>query len=271
MEFRIYEWIVYLYGTSIILYFADFIRENRRLNRIAFWILTVVWGLQTFFFILRMVRVGHIPVITPFETLFFFSWLLIALSLILNLIYRIDFFLFFFNLIGFSLLVFNLFSSPSPEVYHRSFLTSRLMVIHITFALASYVSFLASAVLSGMALFLNRLLKRKRWTPFLRRLPSLDTLSRLSFLLILFGVPIYIIAIILGLIWGFLVLPTPFYLDVKVWLSFLVLGTYCFYLYAAKVKEWGFRTLALWNLLFFLLVVANFLSSRTISMFHQWF
>ncbi|MBE3555151.1 MAG: cytochrome c biogenesis protein CcsA [Thermicanus sp.] len=271
MELRLYEWIVYLYGASIVLYFADFMKQNRKVNRIAFWILTVVWGLQTFFFILRMVRVGHFPIVTQFEALFFYSWLLITFSLLLNFLFRIDFFLFFLNVAGFIVFVINLFANPSAAILPGEILTSRLMVIHISFALVSYVAFLASAVLSGMTLLLHRMLKGKKWNALLRRLPNLDRLGRSSFLLILFGVPIYLISIILGLIWAGLVLKTPFYLDVKVWLSFIVLGVYSFYLYAAMKKGWGAIPLATWNLIFFLLVVVNYISSRTISMFHQWF
>lgn len=270
METRFYEWIVYLYGISIILYFADFMRENKRLSRIAFSLLILVWGLLTFFFMMRMVRLGHFPIFTPFETLFFFSWILITLSLLFHWIYQVHFFLFFFNLVGFAAMVLSLFSSPGTAVDHGTFLTDRLVVIHVTFALTAYALFLASAVLSVMVLLLNRLLKKKRWTPLLRRLPSLEPLSRLTLMLILFGVPIYLISIILGLIWAFLVFKAPFFLDVKVWLSFLVLGIYAFYLYAAKVRRWSSLTLSIWNLLFFLIVIANFLSSASISMFHPW-
>lgn len=46
---RIYELIVILYAVSVLLYFIDFVQNNRKANSIAFWLLSIVWVLQTAF------------------------------------------------------------------------------------------------------------------------------------------------------------------------------------------------------------------------------
>ncbi len=57
---RIYELIVILYAVSVLLYFIDFVQNNRKANSIAFWLLSIVWVLQTAFLILRMFETGKV-------------------------------------------------------------------------------------------------------------------------------------------------------------------------------------------------------------------
>jgi HemX protein len=266
----IYDLIIYLYAISVLLYFSDFMSRNPKANRIAFWVLTIVWGLQTIFFVSRMIDKNYLPVITQFETLFFYSWLLVTLSLIMNYFFRIDFFLFFTNVVGFAIMVMNLFSDPDVDPKIGAEISSHIMFIHITLAFLSYAAFLLSGVSSLMYIIQDRLLKEKRWTPLLKRLPSIGQLSHFSYLLVLFGVPLLVLSLILGSIWAYKILPDPFWLDPKVWFSILVLIAYSIYLYGKTVSGWIGRKLALWNMVAFVTVLINYLISRNISIFHQW-
>src|SRR5690625_3209879 len=97
----LYVVTIVLYSLSVFGYFIDFLTNNRKANKIAFWLLSIVWVLQTFFFITRALQYTRLPVITPFEGLFFYAWLLVSLSLLINRFFRIDFFVFFTNVVGF--------------------------------------------------------------------------------------------------------------------------------------------------------------------------
>jgi HemX protein len=83
------------------------------------------------------------------------------------------------------------------------------------------------------------------------------------------GVPLLLLAIILGVIWGRLVLPEQFWIDAKVLLSTLVLIAYSFWLYKRFSDTWQMRKLALFNLTAFALLLINFLATDT-SSFHRW-
>ena len=97
---RLHEFTVVLYALCVLLYFVDFLTSNRKANRIAFWLLAFVWGLQTIFLILYMLKTGRFPVLTIFEGLYFYAWVLITLSLVINRLLRVDFIVFFTNVLG---------------------------------------------------------------------------------------------------------------------------------------------------------------------------
>lgn len=55
---RLYELSILLYVLSILLYFIDFLQRNRKANQVAFWLLSIVWMLQTFFSCFGLCRQG---------------------------------------------------------------------------------------------------------------------------------------------------------------------------------------------------------------------
>lgn len=265
----IYDLTIFLYAASVLFYFNDFLQSNRKVNRLAFGLLAVVWALQSAFFVSQMAEKSYFPVITLFETLFFYSWVLVTLSLVINYFFRIDLLVFFTNVIGFVVLVLSMFLPETPLTAVSETLTSELLLIHITLAMFSYGAFSLSMIFSAMYLLQHKMLKEKRWTPLLRRLPSLDMLEVYAYRMNVVGVPMLLLAIILGIIWGKLVLPEKFWLDAKVLLSILVLGAYSYWLYKRFSDNWQMRRLAQFNLTAFLLLLVNFLATD-ISKFHSW-
>lgn len=267
----IYDLTIFLYAASVLFYFHDFLHRNRKANRIAFGLLAVVWVFQTAFFISQMSAKAYFPVLTLFETLFFYSWVLVTLSLLINYFFRVDLLVFFTNLIGFAVLTLSMFvSSPSGlTTVQPETAVSELLFIHISLAIVSYAAFSLSMIGSGLFLLLHKMLKQKRWTPMLNRLPSLDQLERFAHQLNILGVPLLLLSIILGAIWAHLVLHGLFWLDSKVWLSLIVLIFYCVWLYKRMMNEWQGRKLATWNMIAFIVLLVNFLLSD-ISRFHYW-
>jgi HemX protein len=104
-----YNLILVVYAGTVFLYCIDFLHHNRKANQTAFWLLSIVWGLQTFYLIYNALRLQALPFFSQGDTLFFYSWLLISLSLIINGLFKMDFLLFFANLVGFTVLSFSLF------------------------------------------------------------------------------------------------------------------------------------------------------------------
>lgn len=63
---RLHEATVLLYAISMLLYFIDFLNNNQKANRVAFWLLSIVWVLQTIFFVSVCVENGKVPGIDDF-------------------------------------------------------------------------------------------------------------------------------------------------------------------------------------------------------------
>ncbi|MDR6226446.1 cytochrome C assembly family protein [Desmospora profundinema] len=262
-----YDLIIYIYALSLLFAFSDLLQSNRRNRRLALVFLVAVWSFQTVF--LAWKAVAQFPVLTGLDSLLFYSWALVTATLIINWFARIHLFVFAANLVGFAILAAHFFTSPAESPVAKVLL-SELVFIHVTLAFLAYALFSLSTVFSGLYLVGNRLLKRKRWNQTLRRLPSLGKLQLFSHRLNMGGVPLLILALILGLVWAHETLGPASLLDPKVIGSLLVLGAYSTSLYQKVRKRWGGQRLAWWNVLSFFTIVINYLISSAGLSFHQW-
>lgn len=268
---RLHELTIIVYALSILLYFIDFLYSNRKANKVAFWLLAFVWILQTIFLLLFMVDTGRFPVLTIFEGLYFYVWVLVSLSLGINRLMKVDFIVFFTNVVGFAIMVIHTFA---PIQYDSEVmvgqLASELLFIHITMAILSYGAFSISSVFSLLYVIQYDLLKRKKWGKKLIRIADLAKLEHMSHVLNVIGVPMLLLALILGLQWAYMKLPDVVWYDAKVIGSFIVLTVYGIYLYLRVGKGIQGKNLALWNLASFLIVLINFFLSGQLSSFHIW-
>lgn len=269
---RLHELTVVLYAFSVLLYFFDFIHHNRKANRIAFWLLAFVWVLQTVFLFFYMTKTGRFPVLTIFEGLYFYAWVLVTLSIVINHLLRVDFIVFFTNILGFTVMAIHTFA---PMQYHSQImakqLVSELLLIHITMAILSYGAFSLSFVFSALYLLQYDLLKQKKWGTRLVRLADLDKLEKSSYITAVIGVPMLLLSLILGLQWAFLKVPGMPWYDMKIIGSFLLLTAYSIYLYLRIGKNLSGRKLAIWNTASFLIVLINFFLFGRLSSFHLWY
>lgn len=267
-----YELVMIIYACSVLLYFIDFLHYNRKVNLAAFWLLSIVWLLQLMFFILRGIHEQAIPLFSKFDTLLFYSWVLISLSLLANWFFRMDFLLFFANLIGFTVMAFSLYM-VGHEVTHplvAEQLRSEWLIIHIFMAFLSYAAFTISFIFSGIYLLQHHWLKKKKWYKQFRRWPSLDQLDRYSFYFNLLGVPLLMLSLILGIIWAYQLFSTSFWYDSKVIFSLFALFMYTIYLYQRVAKGWLGKKIVELNIICFLVLLVNYLISSFFSDFHLW-
>ncbi|MBV7506011.1 cytochrome c biogenesis protein [Bacillus sp. sid0103] len=269
---RLHELTVVLYAFSVLLYFFDFLHHNRKANRIAFWLLAFVWVLQTVFLVSYMYKTGRFPVLTIFEGLYFYAWILVTLSIVINHLLRVDFIVFFTNILGFTVMAIHTFAPMqySSHIMAKQ-LVSELLLIHITMAILSYGAFSLSFVFSSLYLLQYDLLKRKKWGTRLIRLADLDKLEKSSYILAVIGVPMLLLSLILGLQWAFLKVPGMPWYDMKIIGSFLLLTVYSILLYLHIMKNVSGRQLAIWNTAAFLIVLINFFLFGRLSSFHLWY
>ncbi|MCK1991725.1 inner membrane protein YpjD [Peribacillus muralis] len=268
---RLHEVTVLLYAISMLLYFMDFLNNDQKANKVAFWLLSIVWVLQTIFLFLYVWKTGRFPVLTIFEGLYFYAWVLVSLSLIINRLLRVDFTVFFTNVLGFMVMAIHTFAPVQIEsqvLAQR--LVSELLLIHITFAILSYGAFTLSFVFSLLYLIQYDLLKRKKWGKRLLRLGDLTKLEHMSYVLAAIGVPLLVVSLILGIQWAYIKVPGVSWLDMKIIGSFILLVGYSVFLYLKIRKQMYGRTLAFLNIGSFMIVLINFFLFGSLSTFHFW-
>ncbi|MGM7636505.1 cytochrome c biogenesis protein CcsA [Bacillus sp. Hm123] len=269
---RIHELMVILYAASIMFYFIDFLNQNKKANRIAFSMLAIVWVLQTIFLFLYMKQTGRFPVLTLFEGLYFYAWVLITMSLVMNRLLRMDFMVFFTNVIGFVIMAIHTFApvQMGSEAMAEK-LMSELLLIHITMAILSYGAFSLSFIFSLLYLLQHRLLKMKKWSQRLWRIGDLQKLAKLAYIFNAIGVPMLLLSLLLGLTWKFMKLPEVSWFDAKIIASLVMLTIYSIFLYL-KVRRGVYeKTLAQINCAAFFIVLINFFLVSRLSSFHFWY
>ncbi|WP_226667420.1 inner membrane protein YpjD [Metabacillus litoralis] len=268
---RINEVTIILYALCVLLYFIDFLNNNRKANRAAFWLLSIVWLLQTIFLFARMFETGRFPVLNMFEGLYFYTWVLVTLSVVLNKFLRAEFIIFFTNIIGFIMMAIHTFAPAQYEsAAVSSQLVSELLLIHITMAILSYGAFSLSFVFSILYTIQYDLLKKKKWGKRLLRIEDLSKLDHMSYVLNVIGVPMLLLSLILGIIWAYIKVVNFHWYDAKILGSFMVLLTYSAYLYIRIVRELQGRSVALMNIAAFLVLLINFFLFGSLSRFHIW-
>ncbi|PGC87791.1 cytochrome c biogenesis protein [Bacillus toyonensis] len=268
----IYHIAIILYACSISLYFIDYFQSNRKANRFAFWLLSIVWVLQSIFMLLRATDSETNPILTLLSGIYFYVWLLITMSLVINRFMRVDFLVFFTNVVAFGVSAFSIFTplgKMSPVLAEQ--LVSELVYVHVGMAIISYATFTVSFIFSIMYLLQYRLLKKKKWNARLRRLGNLPKLESTSYGLNLFSVPFFLLAILLGCIWGYTKLDNFHWYDTKVIGSFVVLFVYCTGLYLRAADVLQGKKIVLWNVGAFLVMLVNIFLLSSLSNFHFWY
>lgn len=268
---RLHEWMVILYAISLVFYFIDYLNKDKVAHRSAFWILSFVYLLQTIFLIIYIIETKRFPILSLFEGIYFYAWLLITLSIVLHLFYKVDHAIFFLNVIGFTFMTIHTFapgqiqSSPIGEA-----LISELLFIHITFAILSYVAFSMSFVFSILYLLIYKILKQRKWSKQFGRLPSLQQTATGIMVSLLTGIPFLLISLILGIQWAYTALNDWSIYDMKIIGSFLLLLVYSMVLVLRQSGRLIGNQYAWVNIYAFLFVIINFFLGSRLSEFHFW-
>ena len=154
-------------------------------------------------------------------------------------------------------------------------LRSSLFGVHVTTALLGYAALAVAAVYGIMYLLLFREVKRHRLSLLLRRLPTLETLSRLNAGALAFGWIGLTLGIVWGSIWarelmgsgtiaGDLVTDPKFLMTVALW------ALYSVALGGRYVLRWPNRQLAVWSVVAFGLLLGSSLAVNLIlPSFHR--
>lgn len=268
---RLYEVMVILYAIGIVFYFIDYLYKYVKARRVAFWFVCIAWVMQSMFFVLFIIETQRFPILSLFEGIYFYAWLLTTLSIILHCIARVDMPVFFVNVLSFVFVTIHLFAPTEKVQPMVDSLVSEMLVIHISFAIMSYAAFSLSFVFSILYLILYRILKQKKANPLWSRLPSLQQTSSWMSNSMLVGVPLLSISLILGLEWALMTLDRLSVFDIKIVGSFIITVIYLIILLLHRSGKLTGTSYAWIQIYAYLLTVVNLFLGNKMSNFHLWY
>src|SRR5690625_3126842 len=144
----IYEVMLFIYSISLIGYFIDFIKHNFRVNKLSFYLLCLVWTIQTVILYNQTFIEKNFPILTLNDGLFFYAWILLLFSIIINHFFQIHFIVFFTNVLSFFILLLSLsLNAQTVFLDQGSEFVHEILMIHITLSLVSYGFFTLSFTL----------------------------------------------------------------------------------------------------------------------------
>lgn len=265
---RFYTLLLILFIITLLLYFVHLVYPNRKVNQAAFWLLAIVWGLHFLYLLYKGWSPGGGLFTSPSDSLFFYAWLIVSISLLAHRFLNSELILFLANIVGFVFLAISVMTAGrdfSPSL--ASQLESEWILIHIILAFFSYAAFTLSFIMSFLYMLEHFLLKKKMIKK-LYQWPRLDRLDSAAYLLNVLGFPLFVISLLLGIIRAEEVLQFKVWLDVKVWFSAVVIGGYALYFYLRLVQGRKGKGLAQLNIACFLLLLANYFLSVQFTHFH---
>lgn len=265
----IYEIMLLVYSISLIGYFIDFIKSNNRVNKLSFYLLCLVWVIQTIILYNQTFIEKNFPILTLNDGLFFYAWILILFSLLLNHFFQVHFVVFFTNLFSFFLLLLSLSLNALTGPYEQgSQFVHEILIIHITLALVSYGFFTISFTLAFMYLIQYYFLKEKKGLKWMWRFADLERLDDYSFFAVIIGVPLLLIGLIFGIVWAYVAEAEFYWFDIKTIGSILVLIVYIIYLLLRMLKGYRGKPISIYNAAAFLSLLINLFLFSVLSGFH---
>ncbi len=255
-----------LYLAAVAAYVTDFVRGDPRAVRAARRLMEVTLLTHAAFLTLRPVHELHVPLASRADMM---SAVAFATALVYVAVERftgvertgafVVLFSFVFQTLSSAFVTYN---APFPEV-----LRSPLFAVHTLAAVTGYVALALSAIYSVLFLLLHRELKGGRFGMIFDRLPSLDTLARMSRRAAAIGVAMLAVTIVGGTLWASRTFP-GFTRDPKFLLTVFVWVVYVAALVLHYVLRWGSRRTIGLSLVGFALFLISIVVSRLLPSFH---
>lgn len=259
MNVQLFYLTLLLYSVATIGYLAYLIWVKRPVWKASRIVLIIGFLSHTATIVVRQVEAGYTPVTNRFESLIFFSWVLVAVYLAVQLRQTLPVLGAFVTPLALGLLLMASFRSKEILPLDR-LLDSHWLPAHVWFAFLGDALLGISACLAAMYLIQDTILKKKRIGPLYYRLPSLELLDRLSYRCISIGFPLLTIGILTGAIWlksiqgGYID-----WQDGRQTASLLIWFLYAGILHGRLIAGWRGRRIAWMNVIGFLVILVTFL------------
>ncbi len=255
-----YEYV--LYGIAILFYGAAsaalvgyvYFKRWGQWARVLTW---AAWSLHTVALLLRVVETGRPPLLYLFETVSFFTWLVMLNYLVLELVLGLQVVGVFVVPVT-ALLLLTAGTLPRGALAAAPWLHGSWVMAHVSLGVLSYGGFALAFIAGVMYLIQDWQLRRKEFRPMYYRMPPLEVLDSMGYYLILFGFPLLTLALLSGSLGAIPVWGGAWGTDPKVIWSLFTWVIYALYLYLRLVRGWGGRRAAVLAVVGFGAVLFNF-------------
>jgi ABC-type uncharacterized transport system permease subunit len=261
---------ILLYGLSLACYVV-FLNTGKKIpGRIATLALAV--GLVAHYFaLLERSRGMHtVPYHDLYGSMSLFGWLLALTYLGLELYHRqrsVGAFVLPF------ILIFFLAAHLAPaDRLAASPAHGAIFAFHVTLSILAYAAFALSFVLSLIFIVQQRILRSRRMSSIVWRLPPLELLEKMSQSSVLVGLVSIAVGTLLGFIWVDRLMGQVWYYDPKYVVTLMVLLLYIIYFGLARTTAWrGARASMLCVFNFFIVVMSFTVVNLYLSHSHRYF
>jgi cytochrome c-type biogenesis protein CcsB len=247
-----------IYALSTAGYFIFFITQKRAAGLSGFALALAGGVLHSWIIVYRSLVLGSFPVSNLYESLLFFSWIIILIYLISERKRREFIDGVFVLPLVLSLAAYagalNSDIRPLPPV-----LRSPWMAVHVSLCFLSYACFTLALVFAVMYLWQEKELKSRKPDVFLFRLPAVELLDRLGYRAIVFGFVFLSLGIVSGSVWAQQAWGTFWSWDPKETWSLVTWLIYLVYLHGRLMAGWRGRKSAYLALAGFLVMLFTYL------------
>ncbi|MFF2018625.1 MULTISPECIES: cytochrome c biogenesis protein CcsA [Bacillales] len=266
----IYDAALLVYALSLLFVFSDCLRRSPSEKRLGTGLLVVVSLLQLTGLGIRFSEEGGLPIFTPYDFLFWFSFSIVLTSLGIALTRRSEFTILLLSVAGFSVFLLNrVWLTAEDHTLQSWSAVHGWLAVHIILANLSFAALTLGTAFAIMYLFLHSRLKNKKWSDRIRRLPSLEVLDKYTYYSVLAGTPLLVFSLVMAglsiVVEGRLML----FQDLKVLTTLIGLGIYIAYLILKRSGQNSGVLMARWAISGYGFIILNFLLNSW-SNFHRW-
>ncbi|MFE4714511.1 cytochrome c biogenesis protein CcsA [Paenibacillus sp. NPDC056722] len=266
----IYDAALLVYALSLLFVFSDCLRRSPSEKRLGTGLLVVVSLLQLTGLGIRFSEERGLPIFTPYDFLFWFSFSIVLTSLGIALTRRSEFTILLLSVAGFSVFLLNrVWLTAEDHTLQSWSAVHGWLAVHIILANLSFAALTLGTAFAIMYLFLHSRLKNKKWSDRIRRLPSLEVLDKYTYYSVLAGTPLLVFSLVMAglsiVVEGRLML----FQDLKVLTTLIGLGIYIAYLILKRSGQNSGVLMARWAISGYGFIILNFLLNSW-SNFHRW-
>jgi len=224
--------------------------HRKRITSVSYWILMIAFALNTLIIIERWIEGGRPPFKTLFETMIFYPWCTIVVTLVLILIHRLYVLIPFTSAISIFGLIYALIKPDVEIINLPPALQSGWFVPHVVTYFISYAALFASFALALLYLIFPNGFKKLRYTK------SFDTYAHQA---TVFGLVTLTMGLVMGSFWGQAAWGTYWGWDPKENWALISYLAYIIYFHLRLLPEWRGRRSMIILVVSFLTIIFTYL------------
>jgi cytochrome c-type biogenesis protein CcsB len=255
--------VMYAYLGVTVVYLIYAVTQSQRIGLVATVSLLLVLGVHTVGLVFRWIEThqtgyGYVPLSNMYESLVFFSWTIVLLYIVLEILYKqkiIGVFVtpFAFLFIALTAIIPGINAKIDPLV---PALKSPWLAIHVITCFVGYAAFAASFWFS--ILFLVKEKREKNSWTLMRFLPSTKLLDEINYRSVLIGFPMLTLGIVTGAAWANYAWGSYWSWDPKETWSLITWFIYAAFLHARLTRGWSGRKTAILSIVGFGAVIFTY-------------